>query len=361
MRIMFCLGSMTKGGAERVVANLANDFARQNDIAIVVTPPDASSYELNKKITFKTLDSFEDKKKNVLLRTIRRIKKLKIIIKDFNPNIIVSLLPEPSFRVMLATFFHRRKVIISVRNDPKVEYNNTLKKLLVKILYERADGFIFQTADAQKFFSNKVQKKSVIIPNPIADEFIGKPFNGPRNNHIVTVGRLTSQKNHVLLINTFSEVVQRYPSYELHIYGDGELKEELMKLSQKLNLANKIFFEGNVDNIKNYIYKAKMFVLSSDYEGMPNALMEAMALGIPSISTDCPCGGSAFLMKNKENGILVPVNNLASLKDAMIKIIEDEDYAKKISLNANKIGSELNTKIINRQWIDYITKVLKEK
>lgn len=360
MKIMFCLGSMTKGGAERVIANLSNYLVKTDDISIVVTPPGKSSYRLDDKIDYRTLDSSSTKKSNILIRTLKRIKKLNKIIKEINPDVIVSLLPEPSYRVMLATFFDKRKVIISVRNDPKVEYNSFLKKTLMKFLYSRANGFIFQTEEAKSFFSKNIQKNSIIIPNPINSDFINDVYTGKRNNNIVSVGRLTSQKNHKNLIQAFCQLNKKYNEYELHIYGDGELKEELEKQIKESNIEDKVFLEGNVDNIKTHIYNAKMFVLSSDYEGMPNALMEAMALGIPCISTDCPCGGPSFLIKNGENGILVNVNDIDALEKAMTDLIEDNSKAKKIGLNASKIGEQLSEKVINKKWYDYIKKIVKE-
>ncbi len=365
MRIMFCLGSMTKGGAERVVANLANDFIANDDVSIVVTSPDSSSYELNDGIIYKSLDNINDKKTNIIFRTIRRIKRLKKTIKEINPDIIIALIAEPTLRVMLATYFHHIPTIISVRNDPKSEFGTVFKRILMRILYRKADGFIFQTEDAKQFFPKRFQKRSIIIPNPICEQFIIKPYKGKRNNHIVTVGRLVEQKNHALLIRAYNELLNENNDYDLYIYGDGDLKSniknDLIELVNNLGIGERVHFEGNVDNVKEAIYDAKMFVLSSDYEGMPNALMEAMALGVPCISTDCPCGGPKFLMKDKNNGLLIPVNNQVAMTNAMLKLINDEKYAKMIGDNANKIGKELNSKTINNKWYEYIKKVLEGK
>lgn len=358
MRIMFCLGSMNNGGAERVVSNLSNELSKKHDVSITITSSDKSAYELNKNIKLFHLD--ESKlKESVIKRTIKRIKKLRKIIKDEQADVIVSLLPEPSFRVLIAKTFLNQKVIVSVRNDPNVEYNNFFKKFMVKILYTKADGFIFQTEDAKKWFSKKIQKKSVIIPNPINEKFICKPYIGERKKEIVTVGRLTKQKNQKLLIRAFTLISKKHPNYILKIYGDGNLKDELHSYISDLCLEDRIILMGKTDNVKEEIFKSGIFVLSSDYEGMPNALMEAMALGIPCISTDCPIGGSKFLIKNNENGILVPVNNAEKLADAMNKIIENRDFSRKLSFNANKICESLNPKIINKKWEDFIYKVIR--
>ena len=283
---------------------------------------------------------------------------LKKYIKEINPEIIVSFLPEPTFRVMIATFFHRRKVIISVRNDPNREYNTFLKKMIVSVLYSRADGFVFQTYDAQQWFSKKIQKKSIVIANPINEDFIGKPFSGTRKKEIVTVGRLVEQKNHKLLIEAFHDVLKKHRDYILKIYGEGILKKDLVELVDRLKINNYVRFMGQKDCIKDEIYKSALFVLSSDYEGMPNALMEAMALGIPCISTNCPIGGPRYLIKNNENGILININDKVALTNAINLLIENNDLSAKIGNNANKICQELNPRKINNQWEKYILEVL---
>ena len=360
MKILFCLGSMKKGGAERVIANLSNEFIKKYDIDIVVTSFEKSMYKLDPQINLFNLDN-DNKRYNIFLRTYRRIKKLKKILKSENPDIIVSLLPEPTFRIMILKIFLNIKTIISVRNDPNIEYNSIFKKFLVRILYFQADGFIFQTPDAQKWFPKKIQKKSVVIPNPINKDFVCKPYNGKREKTIVTVGRLEKQKNHKLLIRSFSEVLKKHDDYILKIYGSGTLKLELEKLIEKLNLKDSVKLMGEVSNIKEEIYKSALFVLSSDYEGMPNALMEAMALGLPCVSTNCPIGGPKYLINNKKNGILVNTNDNKELTQAINFLIENDSIARNIGYNANKICKELNPHKIYSEWEQYILNVERGK
>lgn len=359
MRILFCLGSMTKGGAERVVANLANWLISENEVAIVVTPPNKSSYKLDDKVTFYTLDNFNDKKSNLLIRNIRRVKRLNKFINEFNPDIILSFLPEPSYRVLFLKTFNKKKVIVSVRNDPKIEYKNVFNRLIMKILYSNADGFVFQTEDAKNYFSKRIQANSVIIPNPINPSFIQEEYKGKREKTIVTVGRLETQKNHKLLIDSFNLIKDDFSDYNLFIYGSGSLENELKDYVKKLNLSKRIVFKGECDNIKEEIYKSSLFVLSSDYEGMPNALMEAMSLGLPVISTDCPCGGPKFLIKNNVSGLLVPVNDTKGLSEAITKILSDRTFADNISNEAHKISDLVNPDVINKKWVEYIKKVVK--
>ena len=355
MKIYFCIGNMLTGGAERVIANLSNYLIKKNDVTIIATTA-GMSYKLDKNVKHIILD--DKYKTNFVSRTISRIKKLRNILKENRPDVVVSFLPEPSYRLMIAKQFLNIKTIISVRNDPNVEYNNFFKKIVVEMLYSKANGFVFQTEDAKKWFSKKIQHKSIVIPNPINEKYICKPYNGKRNKTIVNVGRLTEQKNQKLLIDSFSELSNKYKDYILKIYGEGNLKEELQEQIDKLKLSEKVFLMGKSDNIKDEIYKEGVFVLTSNYEGMPNALMEAMALGLPCIATDCPIGGPKYLIKNKKNGILVSVNNKKEIVKAITFIIDNPDYSKKIGNEANKICEILNPNKIMSEWEKYIEKIL---
>lgn len=357
MKILFCIGNLSKGGAERVASNLCNYLIEENKVTIVTTIGKKSEYILNKKIEIKCLED-ENINNNFILKNIKRIKTLQKIIKEENPDIIISFLPEPSYRILFLKIFNNKlKVIVSVRNDPKIEYKSAISKLTMKILYPLANGFVFQTQEAQEYFNKKIQRKSVIIPNPIKEEFICRPYTGKREKIIVTVGRLEKQKNHKMLIEAFSKLPEELNEYKLIIYGEGSLRPELEKQIKELNLLDRVFLPGQVDDIKNKIYKASLFVLSSNYEGMPNALMEAMALGIPCISTDCPCGGPRFLIKNGYNGYLVHINDIQDLHKTIQNVLHKEQT--EISKRANKIIVNLNPNKINKDWHEYVNKIIK--
>lgn len=357
LKIFFCLGSMNRGGAERVVANLSNYFIGDNDVSIIVTKQWKPEYNLNESIGYFVLDN-EVNNKSFLSRTLCRIKKLRIILKTESPDIVIAFLPEPSFRLMVAKSFLPVKTIVSERNDPNIEYDSIIKRLLARILYSRADGFVFQTPDAKKWFSKKIQNKSVVIPNPIDEKFLCIPYTGEREKTIVTVGRLVEQKNQKLLINAFYAFHRIHKDYRLKIYGEGPLRNDLQKQIKELNLIESVALMGEVSDIKKEIYKAGMFVLTSNYEGMPNALMEAMALGVPCISTDCSIGGPKYLIKNNENGILVKMNDMDDLVLAMTKIINDERFATRISFTASCTMHNYASNSINDKWMKYIKKAI---
>lgn len=359
MKIAFCIGSLNKGGAERVVSNLANYLIKNNDVSIITTINSDIFYKIDSKVKLFKLDHNYKGKVNKFKKNRQRIFELKRIIKHQKFDVIISFLPEPSYRVLFLKLFNKKiKVIVSVRNDPRVEYKSIINNLIMRFLYPKADGFVFQTEDAKNYFSKKIQQKSVIIPNPINENFMCKPFDGEREKIIVTVGRLEKQKNHKMLINAFSQVSNKIPEYKLIIYGSGSLKEELEQLIKKLKLNNKVILAGQIDDVKDKIYKASLFVLSSNYEGMPNALIEAMALGLPCISTDCPCGGPRYLINNMENGVLVELNNENELAKNILNLIANPSLAKKIEEKASTSIKKLNPERINNKWIEYVKSIV---
>ena len=357
MKIMFNISSMGKGGAERVISILANELIKEHDVSILVNTKENQAYILNKKIKLLELD-----KKYIstaLFRNIKRIWSSYKILKKEQPDIIISFLPIPSYRILLLRKFIKAPIIISDRNDPNKEYHSFISKFLMKTLYPKADGFVFQTEEQKNFFNKSIQNKSVIIYNPIKDEFLNSNKFTHKEDTIISVGRLVRQKNQKMLIESFAKIANKYSNYKLKIFGKGPLEASLKKQIEDLNLSDRILLCGVCDDIKNELEKAKIFVLSSDYEGMPNALIEAMAVGLPVISTDCPCGGPKELIDNEENGILVEVGNMDMLSKKLKYLIENQQEAKRIGKNAEKIKEKLNSINILRQWNNYIEEMKK--
>lgn len=365
MKILICEGSFSAGGAERVVCNLSNYLSANHTVKVVSLMNTPMAYDFNSCVDCQCIDKKSYKKNksrflnilNKITKNIGRLIKVNRIIKSFQPDIILSFLPEPSFIVLLLKKRNKIPTIISVRNDPKKEYESRIYYKLMKKLYPRADGVVFQTEDAKEYFNEIINCDTEIIPNPINPEFIIEPFQGIRKEIIVSVGRLQEQKNQKLLIEAFSKLPKKYDNYKLIIYGEGDLREELKNYIQLLNLSDRVFLPGVTKNIKEKLYDASLFVLSSAYEGMPNALMEAMTMGLPVISTNCPCGGPKFLIDNDNNGILVELNDTKALRDAMIRVLSDKKFANKLSRNASKIKDNLSPDKINLRWYNYIVKI----
>lgn len=359
MKIAFCISSLSKGGAERVISILTNKLIEENEIEIIINTKLNKAYEFDDKIKILELDKKINT--NPLLRNMIRIKLINEELKKEKPDIILTFLPMPSFRILYANRKLKIPIIVADRNDPKQEYKSIIYKVLMKWLYPKADGFVFQTNEQKEYFKKEIQEKSTVIFNPIKEEFLIEENNKKeRENVIVSVGRLVEQKNQKVLINAFSKIAKKYPEYKLKIFGEGNLREELQKQIDDLNMKDKIYLCGVCDNIKEQLEKAKIFVLPSNYEGMPNALIEAMASGCSVISTDCPCGGPRELIENNKNGILVPVNNEQELSNKIEYLIKNEEKAKIMGENAKKVQEKLNPDNILKQWENYIIKILQK-
>lgn len=355
-KILFYINTIGSGGAERVIKNLAEQFAKKGYECILVTSLRCENeYILNDKV--KRISLFENRIDGFFRRNSKLISALKAVLKKEKPNLVVSFMGECNYRAIIASKSLRIKCIVSVRNDPNMEYSSFFKKTIAKVLYSKADGIVFQTKEAQEWFPNKIQKKSRIILNQVDDVFL-KTQIPPKRKDIVCVGRLVEQKNHKLLILAFKQI-SNIINENLIIYGDGPLREDLISMIKKEGLEEKVMIVGNKSDLCQYIKTAKLFVLSSDYEGLPNSLLEAMSLGIPCISTDCPCGGPRMVIKNGINGFLTPVGDVDALSKKICYVLEDDMVREAIGLNAKEYSLKtFDSNIVFKEWEDYFLTIL---
>lgn len=362
--IVFLALTLTRGGAERVIANLCNEaLSPKYRVSIITCMNKPVGYELKPGIEHICIEKTSDVHyKNLGERFLKRRKLLRKVLEECKPDVLLCFLPEPNFLALSLKHHFNFPMIISVRNDPVREYKNPVYQMIMRILYPKADGYIFQTKQAMEYFSfsGHIMEKGCIIPNPLGREFVDydRVPEEKRRKVIVNVGKFSGQKNQTLLINAFSKIAGKFPDYQLYIYGEGNKRGELEALIKELQLQDRIVLPGNVAGLSSKIEDAALFVLSSDYEGMPNALMEAMAMGIPCISTDCPCGGPVFLIEHGESGFLVPVGNVDRLADAMEKMLSDRVMADKLGSNAVKIAEVLHPDVIHEMWEDYIIRFI---
>ena len=355
MKLAFYINSIHEGGAERVITNLATHFSNIDYQVILITSfYDKWEYPYGEKIKRMVLEDKEENS-NRIVKNVSRIIRLRKILKKERPDCLISFMAEPNYRALLACCGLNTKCIISVRNDPKIEYPGKIGWFLGHFLLPIADGCVFQTLDAKIWFPKRLQKKGTIIYNAVEDAFYHVDRK-PVNNLIVACGRLEEQKNYPLLINAFAKVAEEISDLKLFIYGDGTLKNKLVDLIKKNNLENKVYLKGQTNNVVDSLEKADVFVLSSLYEGMPNALMEAMAVGVPCISTDCPCGGPKMLFDG-EGGILVANNNQIELEKAISSVLTNDEKKDLLGRQA-KIKAEIfSSSNIYRRWELFIKNV----
>lgn len=352
-RVYFYINVLGGGGAERVITNLANMLAEDNyDVTMITSYEVEREYILTRNVRRLSLED-KDSQRSRIIRNLSRIFKLRKICKEEKPDILISFMEEPNFRAILATRGLPVKTLVSVRNDPNKEYAGKIGRFVGKVLLPMADGCVFQTGDAQKWFPERLRKKSRIIYNAVKEEFY-QVERTPVRGEIVTCGRLTEQKNHRLLIDAFAEVQRIHPYATLKIYGEGVLREKLQNQIESLNLNEKVFLMGATNDVAKALKTADLFVLSSDYEGMPNALMEAMAAGVPCISTDCPCGGPRELFGNLCAEDLVRCNEPKQLAQTMEKKLEQNDQ----SCMQRKRAEQFRPEKISYEWKKYINELI---
>lgn len=345
--------SMTSGGAERVIAQLANYFVQQGiKCRIITTDQSEIMYPLDNRITITAIGKKANSK---ILDRIIRYKLLRNMILLNKPDVVLTMPEDTGIYAILALIGTGIPVYVSERNNPWVMPNVKITRLLRKVAYPFAKGIIFQTKMAESFFPQYIQKKGIVLQNPVEATRIPKPYIGERKKVFAAVGRLEPQKNFPMLIKAFSEFHKEEEDYKLVIYGEGRERSNIENLIKELHLENFVSLPGRNKDVLNCINNCAAFILSSDYEGMPNALIEAMCMGMPVISTDCPSGGPKEIIENEKNGLLIPVNDTQRMTQAMFNIIKD-DKSRLLGQNAYKTGKHLMDTSVFTDWMNVLIK-----
>lgn len=356
MKLLFIGYLHGYGGAERMIIQLTNAMVKRGHKAIFLVLSDNNSkYKFEEGIIkYVALDQSKNKMANLF----RRRSAISKAINKEKPDLIINFWLQSAYLCLSLGKQIARKTIYAERGDPSDSEYSGLLGFLRNITVKNIRSLVFQSKNAMEFFDKSIQSKGVVIHNPVfvnVEEYSNIEKN---KNRIISVGRLHPQKNQENLIRAFELVSKELPQYYLDIYGDGELRENLQNLIDELKLSQKVFLRGTTDKIYNEIASSCLFVLSSDYEGMPNVLLEAMALGVPCISTDYKPGSVPEIIEDGVSGIIVPINNSAKLAEAMIKILRNKDLQEKISNNGKKKMKEFTPDKIYSTWENYFTSLM---
>lgn len=365
MKIAIVMPSIGGGGAERVSVTLAGYLARRNYEVSIVYFLDGKDYKVPAnvevyRLKYRKLPVIRHIGRAMDFMRFCRRKKIELVLALYTGYDFTFLQHICSRGCLIKHSSPGTKLILSERNDPECIYREDVKaRLQMKLYYHDADAVVFQTEMQKLYFNQDIQKKGCLIPNPVKS---GLPdiYRGKRDRRIVNFCRLTPQKNLKLLIDAFGQVSDDDPDCRLIIYGDGEMKQELLNYIRERGLDEKAKVLPFSKNIHLDIREAAMFVSSSDYEGISNSMLEAMAMGLPCICTDCPCGGARLMIHNNSNGILVPTGDREALSAAMKQVLGDSGFAARIGEEAAKVREAYSASKICRQWEELIERVVHE-
>lgn len=346
-KVMFVCQSLGNGGAERVVSVLTDELSEADYRVFILTmTKEKQVYNINENVEIVA----PHKNYNAgILGKLQRVKIIRDEIIKHKIDVVVAFSHYNAMFSVIASYGLFVRIIGSERNDPAQLKNRKILNSTRNILYKKLDCLVCQTDEAKAYFPNKIQEKTTIILNPISASIID-PYCGEKEKKIVTFCRLEPQKNLRMLIDAFEMLYEEYPDYELNIYGEGSERENLLNYIVSKGLVNVISIKPFCKDVHQKVMKATIFALPSNYEGLSNSMIEAMALGIPTVVTDCPCGGARMVIENNKNGIMVAVDDPKAMYEAFKKIIVSPKFAKELSNNGVKIRDKLNCKKIAKQW-----------
>lgn len=354
--IIFVSNFLGDGGAARVISVLAEGLANQGYNVTICSYPfkNKEEYHHSDKVNYV---KFKMNHQQGFLYKIERIAKLRKEIKKHKNAVVISFEYFMNMQTIVAMVGLKNKLIISERNDPERVGGKTPTKQIRNFLYRFADCLVCQTQEALEYFPEFIQKKSAVILNPIKEN-LPERWQGERRKDIVNFCRLEKQKNLPLLIDAFEEFHKEHTDYTLTIYGDGKERTALEEYVKEKQFDGFVTLHHAVSDIHDRIKDAMMFVSSSNYEGLSNSMIEAMAIGLPTICTDCPCGGARMVIRDGENGLLVPVGDKGAMVKAISNVADNQTIRESLALNGYAIKEELANDRIVSIWEKVIKKNL---
>ena len=359
MKVCFFVSNLISGGVERTVAYVSEYFAKQGIDTTILSLSNEIFYDIKEPVKLVSLN-IPRSYSNIIEKYYRiylRLTGVKKNLKKEKYDIVFCMAPEMSRYIL--PFFKKNafefRLISSERNNPLFDTANN--KRIKEKLFPVCDGIVFQTQRAMECFSKDIQEKSIVIPNAVGNELsysIQAPLQ--KKKKFAAVGRLTKQKDYETMIKAFSLFYKDYSDFSLDIYGIGEDEDVLKKLSADLGVSQAVHFLGVCKDALLQIADAQAFLLSSIYEGMPNVLLEAMAIGMPCISTDCPFGPKE-LIEDGVNGLLTPVGDADSFYLAMKKYVDNPNFANQCGQNAKSVIQSFSINEISQRYLQYVQEI----
>jgi glycosyltransferase involved in cell wall biosynthesis len=373
MKLMLVIHSLALGGAQRVMSIIANYWVDKGWKITLLTFDDGSIppvYHLDSRVCHIPLGIAADSANPIdaIWKNFQRIGLLRQAISKSKPHVVISFMDTTNVITVLATRELNIPVVLSERTDPA--FSSIGKSKIWESFrlwtYPQADQLVVQTQGAYNYFPPQVQVITSIIPNPVLIPIlISEPGEHTRRKClsvpcIMAMGRLSEEKRFDLLLQAFAKVKDNHPQWSLRILGEGQLRSQLESLSHQLGIYDRVFMPGLAKNPYEFLSQADIFVMSSRYEGFPNALCEAMACGLPVISTDCP-SGPREIIRHGIDGILVENGNVEALASAMERLMSDEQERKRLAAKAPEVMERFSLEKVMGMWEQVLNRVIEEK
>ena len=349
-KLVIYIGTLQSGGAERVVSEISAMYADHFEEVVILTYYDAPVfYSIDPRVRIECVER--------ITGTVNKLHNalwLRRFVKREKPDVFLSFLMPFNMMAIASLLLTKTRIVVCERQDPS-DVKTPLLRIIRTFLYHFCSRIEVQTLKAKNYFSRSLQKKITVIPNPNHITFSEREFaiNSIKENKVAIVGRLIPLKNHRMLINAFFNVLEKHPDYHLDIYGDGETYEEIDNQIKQLGVTESVKLHGRTDNVPEALATARIFVLCSNVEGMPNALMEAMALGVPCIATDV--SGVRDIIDDGVNGFIIPVGDQTALEDRLMQLMGSEELQNQFSRENYSVMERFDKRIIFEQWLDLVT------
>lgn len=349
-KIVVVTGSLGAGGIEKVTSRIADHYIGKGyevSICCLLQMEEKAFVPLRKEVKVFYFNSAKGLERPKIFISGEWIKFLKKVFEEQKPDYVLAM----TLKIGALCSIARRNMPIRLSfretSDPHSKVRNRTFDRLLCLVCRKIDGIIFQTRWEKQCYPKYMQKKGKVIPNPVSvDVTWGKNSIEKR---IVSLGRLTNiQKRHDILIQAFGLFLKNNPGYELLIYGNGEDKKEDEKLIQSLGIESFVKIIDAKQNIHSLITNVSMFVITSDFEGLSNSLVEAMLMGIPCISSDWP--GSEDVITHNVNGYIYTRQNISELAFYMDKLANDDEKKGEFSIRAQSLKNHYDPKIVMKEY-----------
>jgi glycosyltransferase involved in cell wall biosynthesis len=345
--------NLSGGGAERVVSAVTGSWAREGREVTVVTiaSPEADVYRLAPGVRRLALDLAADSRSALegISHALRRTAALRRALGWLRPDVVVALMPQTNVVCLLATLGSGVPAVVCERSDPRMAPLPRPWAWLRRALYPLASAVVVQT-EAVAGWARAFCPRVHVIPN-----FVERPprvaarvgDRGPKT--LFAVGRLVPAKGFDLLVEAFAHAARERPEWSLTVLGEGRERGRLEALAAALGVSARVRLPGHVANPVDHLVTGHAFALSSRFEGFPNALLEAMACGLPVVAFDCP-SGPADAITDGWDGVLVPTGDVAALASALGRIMDDPRERVRLGRNAAGIVLRLGADRILPRW-----------